>query len=422
MTSEITNYQCPACTAPLRFDGESGRLQCDFCGSSYSVAEIEALYAEKDKAAADASEQVRKKAEQTAADPEDTGWEVDENLRAYQCPTCGAELITEKTTAATACPYCGNPSVVPGQLSGALKPEFVLPFKIEKEAAVAALHKHYGKRNFYLPKPFRSDNHIEKVQGVYVPFWLFDATVSGAGQYDGQDSVTHMEGDYEVTRTMHYNVERAGSAEFNGIPVDGSKKMPDNYMDSIEPFDYTQLKPFSTAYLPGYLADKYDEDAEKCAGRADQRARATALNVMSDSVKGYASCIPFSTAYLPGFLADRYDVSAEEASPRMETRCKDTLEGLLRRDIDHSVVVPERFEAKVVKKEAHYALLPVWMLTTKWRDRTYLFAMNGQTGKFVGELPTDNGLFWRNLGVLTLIVTLVLRFSGITRMILSLFG
>ncbi|MCI7640144.1 MAG: hypothetical protein MSS60_10030 [Clostridiales bacterium] len=373
MTSEITNYQCPACTAPLRFDGESGRLQCDFCGSSYSVAEIEALYAEKDKAAADASEQVRKKAEQTAADLEDTGWEVDENLRAYQCPTCGAELITEKTTAATACPYCGNPSVVPGQLSGALKPEFVLPFKIEKEAAVAALHKHYGKRNFYLPKPFRSDNHIEKVQGVYVPFWLFDATVSGAGQYDGQDSVTHMEGDYEVTRTMHYNVERAGSAEFNGIPVDGSKKMPDNYMDSIEPFDYTQLKPFSTAYLPG-------------------------------------------------FLADRYDVSAEEASPRMETRCKDTLEGLLRRDIDHSVVVPERFEAKVVKKEAHYALLPVWMLTTKWRDRTYLFAMNGQTGKFVGELPTDNGLFWRNLGVLTLIVTLVLRFSGITRMILSLFG
>ena len=62
MASEITNYQCPACTAPLRFDGESGRLQCDFCGSSYSVAEIEALYAEKDKAAADASEQARKKA------------------------------------------------------------------------------------------------------------------------------------------------------------------------------------------------------------------------------------------------------------------------------------------------------------------------------------------------------------------------
>lgn len=373
MASEITNYQCPACTAPLRFDGESGKLTCDFCASTYEVSEIEALYAQKDKAAADASEQAQKKAEQTAADLEAAGWEIDENLRAYQCPTCGAELITEKTTAATACPYCGNPSVVPGQLSGALKPEFVLPFKIEKEAAMAALHKHYGKRNFYLPKLFRSDNQIEKVQGVYVPFWLFDATVSGSGSYDGQDSVTHREGDYEVTRTMHYNVERAGTAEFTRIPVDGSKKMPDNYMDSIEPFDYTQLKPFSTAYLPG-------------------------------------------------FLADRYDVSAEEASPRMETRCENSLDDLLRRDIDHSVVVKKNFSSKVEKKGVHYALLPVWMLTTKWRDQTYLFAMNGQTGKFVGELPTDNGLFWRNLGVLTLLLTLILRFSGITRMILSMFG
>ena len=108
MASEITNYQCPACTAPLRFDGESGKLTCDFCGSTYEVSEIEKLYAEKDKAAADASEQAEKKAEQTAADLKDSGWEVDENLRAYQCPTCGAELITEKTTAATACPYCVN--------------------------------------------------------------------------------------------------------------------------------------------------------------------------------------------------------------------------------------------------------------------------------------------------------------------------
>ena len=126
-------------------------------------------------------------------------------------------------------------------------------------------------------------------------------------------------------------------------------------------------------------------------------------------------------SYLPGFLADRYDVSAEEASPRMEARCKDTLERLLYNDVNHSVVVPESFQAKVDKKEAHYALLPVWMLTTKWRDKTYLFAMNGQTGKFVGELPTDKALFWRNLGILTLILTLVLRFSGITRFLLGFF-
>ena len=366
MASEITNYQCPACTAPLRFDGESGKLVCDFCGSTYEVSEIEALYTEKDKAAAEASE----KAE---ASPDSTpGWDTDENLRAYQCPTCGAELITEKTTAATACPYCGNPSVVPGQLSGALKPEFVLPFQIEKEAAIAALHKHYGKRNYYLPRLFRSENHIDKVQGVYVPFWLFDATVSGTGRYEGQDSVTRRQGDYNVTTTMHYKVERSGTAKFQKVPVDGSKKMPDNYMDALEPFDYSQLKPFSTAYLPG-------------------------------------------------FLADRYDVSAEEASPRMEARCKDTLESDLRRGVAHALVVPEDFQAEVVNAQAHYALLPVWMLTTKWRDKKFLFAMNGQTGEFVGELPTDKGLFWRNWAILSLILAFVFRFCGIGWFLAAIF-
>lgn len=373
MASEITNYQCPACTAPLRFDGESGKLVCDYCASTYTVSEIEALYAQKEESAVEASEKAKETAEQTRADLEAAGWDTDENLRAYACPTCGAELITEKTTAATACPYCGNPSVVPGQLSGALKPEYVLPFKIQKDAVIAALHQHYGKRNYYLPKQFRSENHIEKVQGVYVPFWLFDATISGLGKYDGQDSIVSREGDYEVTRTMHYKVERGGTAQFEKVPVDGSQKMPDNYMDALEPFDYTQLKPFSTAYLPG-------------------------------------------------FLADRYDVSAEEARPRMETRCENSLNALLRQDIAHSVAIQESFGAKVEKQQAHYALLPVWMLTTKWQGKNYLFAMNGQTGKFVGELPVDNALFWRNLGVLTLILTVILRFSGITRAILSLFA
>ena len=388
MATKITNYQCPACTGPLHFSAGSGKLECEFCGSSFEVAEIEKLYEEKEKAAAAALEaeempdkapEEAPKAETVSEDdlPEaedlNTDWGEDAGkMRAYLCPSCGAELICEQTTAATACPYCGNPSVVPGQLSGALKPEFVLPFKVEKDAVVEALHKHYGKHNYYLPRLFRSENNIQKVQGVYVPFWLFDAQVSGLGKYDGQDSMTQRKGDYNVTTTMHYNVERGGTAKFDKVPVDASKKMPDNYMDSLEPFDYTQLKDFSTAYLPG-------------------------------------------------FLADRFDVSAEEASPRMEARCKDTLEHLLRSDIDHAVVVPESFQAKVDKKEAHYALLPVWMLTTKWRDKTYLFAMNGQTGKFVGELPTDNGLFWRNLGILTLILTLVLRFSGITRFLLGLF-
>lgn len=159
---ELVNYKCPSCTAPLRFDEKTGKLVCDFCGSIYTVKEAETLNAEKEAAAAKAEKPDIPEVQQTE----------DPNLHAYLCPSCGAELICEITTAATSCPYCGNVNIVPGQLSGELKPDFVIPFQVERKSVVEALHKHYGKHNFYLPKLFRTENHIQKVQGVYVPFWL----------------------------------------------------------------------------------------------------------------------------------------------------------------------------------------------------------------------------------------------------------
>lgn len=135
MANQVTNYKCPACTGPLRFDSATGKLQCDFCGSSYEVAEIEKLYAEKDAQAAGAFRQAE---EQAAADGEwasasGSDWGADaEKLRVYSCPSCGAELICDETTSATSCPYCGNNTIVPGQFSGALKPDYVLPFKLDR--------------------------------------------------------------------------------------------------------------------------------------------------------------------------------------------------------------------------------------------------------------------------------------------------
>ena len=88
MATQLTNYQCPACTGPLHFDGASGKLVCDFCGSSYDTAEIEALYAEKEAAAETA-------AQNKQAPPPDSVWSENEaaGLRSYSCPSCGAELI-----------------------------------------------------------------------------------------------------------------------------------------------------------------------------------------------------------------------------------------------------------------------------------------------------------------------------------------
>lgn len=357
MPTQVTNYQCPACTGPLHFVGASGKLECDFCGSSYDVAEIEKLYREKDAQAA-AAQQAAEQDRWDASDLNaDWGAEAD-SMRAYNCPSCGAELICDDTTAATSCPYCGNPTIVPGQFSGTLKPEFVVPFKLSKEDAVKALKEHYKGRPF-LPKAFTLENHLQEVKGVYVPFWLFDGSADGGIHYEATRTHMHRQGDMEITQTEHFDVYRAGSIRFEKIPVDASSKMPDDYMDSIEPFDYNELKAFSAAYLPGYLADRYDVSAEDSSSRADERCANTLDNALRDTVTGYQSCVRTGGS------------------------------------------------TQLHRGKVHYALLPVWLLNTKWQGKDYLYAMNGQTGKLVGDLPMSWGKFWGTFGIIAAALSVI---------------
>ena len=203
MAAQVTNYQCPACTGPVHFSPETGKVVCDYCGSTYELEEIEALYGEKDAKVAAAMEEADKKAEeqeneeQIQDDREGTeiygdwdttslssDWGADAaNMKVYNCPSCGAELICDGSTGATSCPYCGNPTVVPGQFSGALKPNYVIPFKVKKEAAIEALKKHY-KGKYFLPNTFSSENHLQEIKGVYVPFWMFDGKADASATYD----------------------------------------------------------------------------------------------------------------------------------------------------------------------------------------------------------------------------------------------
>ena len=355
MPTQVTNYQCPACTGPLHFVGASGKLECDYCGSTYDVAEIEALYAEKEAKAAETQQKEEQKQTAKKQEAADNGWDTSDMsddwgddadaMRAYSCPSCGAELICDETTAATSCPYCGNPTVVPGKFAGALKPEYVLPFKLAKEDAVKALKAHYKGKPF-LPKAFSAENHVQEIKGVYVPFWLFSGSAEGDVTYKCTRSMTRREGDYDVTDTQHYLVRRAGSVTFEKIPVDASSKMPDENMDSIEPFDYQALKPFSNAYLPGFLADQYDVSVEQSASRADTRCKASCESALRSTVTGYTTC------------------------------------------------TPETQTVRIRRGQVQYALLPVWMLHTKWKGKDYLFSMNGQTGKLTGDLPVSWGRFW----------------------------
>ena len=379
MAAQVTNYKCPACTGPLQFDAESGNLICEYCGSTHSVAEIEALYAQKDEEAAEAQQEAEEKREEAAEAAENAGedwdtsglsddWGTDaEGMRVYNCPSCGAQLICDETTAATSCPYCDNPTIVPGQFSGMLKPDYVIPFKLKKEQAIAALKKHYEGK-VLLPNAFKSNNHLEEIKGIYVPFWLFDGAAEGSVQYEATKVRKYRSGDYEITDTSYYDVQRAGKVNFEKIPVDGSKKMPDDYMDSLEPYDYSELKPFSTAYLPGYMADKYDVTVEESSKRADTRAENTTADCMRNTVSGYVG------------------------------------------------VIEKNRNIQLKRGEVKYALLPVWILNTKWNGKKYLFAMNGQTGKFVGDLPIDKNkktrIFAAVYGITALVIAVIMLFAG----------
>jgi len=335
----LQQYKCPCCDGAIEFDTQAQKMKCPYCGNEF---EMETL------AAYDEALKGQQESNMTWQTEAGTDWQPGETegMRVYSCNSCGGEIVGDETTAATECPFCGNPVVMMGQFSGALKPDYVIPFKLDKKAAKEALKKHY-KGKILLPKAFKDENHIDEVKGLYVPVWLFDADADAYIRYKASRVRTWRDSDYNYTETSYYAVIRGGNISFERVPVDGSTKMEDALMESIEPYNFAEAVDFQTAYLAGYLADKYDVTAEESVDRANERIEVSTAANFASTVMGYHSVIPVDT----------------------------------RITLENGV--------------AKYALYPVWLLNTSWNGKKYTFAMNGQTGKLVGDLPMDKGAFWR---------------------------
>lgn len=355
----LLEYKCPCCGGAIAFDSATQKMKCPYCNTSFDVETLKS-YDEELK---------NEKPESMEWDTvTGTRWQdgEKENMSVYVCDSCGGEVVGDKTMGATSCPYCGNPVVVKSSFAGMLRPDLVIPFKLDKETAIASLSKHF-KGKILLPKVFKKQNHIEEIKGVYVPTWLFNCDVDADVNYRATRVRSWSDSSYNYTETSFYHVVRGGEMGFSNVPVDGSSKMPDDLMESLEPFNYADAVDFQTAYLAGYLADKYDVDADQSIIRANQRIKHSAEDVLRDTVMGYST------------------VTVQNSSVRFSN-------GSVR-----------------------YALLPVWLLSTKWNDQNFLFAMNGQTGKFVGNLPMDKGAFWRwflgifgGVGVVASIIAILL--------------
>ena len=329
--STLLEQKCPHCGGAVEFNVGAQKLKCPYCDAEFDIAAMQ----QAEDFAANTVEQINWNSQGSQWGAGET-----DGMSVYACNSCGGEIVADQTTGATSCPYCGNQVVMKGQFSGALKPDLVIPFKLDKKAAKEALKKHFKGKKF-VPKEFLSDNRLDEVKGVYVPHWLFSCDAVVNATYQAEKYKHWSDSKNEYTETTAYNVYRSGSIGFDNVPVDGSTKMPDDLMESIEPFNLNEAVPFNTAYLAGYLADKYDVDVNQSMGRANERIQASALDAFEDTVEGYNAVTPMQAAM------------------------------------------------QVANGSYKYALYPVWILNVKWKGQNHTFAMNGQTGKFVGNIPTE---------------------------------
>ena len=322
----VVTYKCPNCGGGLVFDPESGTYACEYCFSKFGQQELET-----DAQSEETTQEIS---------GEETANTSDENSAlVYHCPSCGAEIITDETTAATFCFYCHNPVVLAGRLEGEYLPDGIIPFKITKEEAVENFQNWIQKKKF-IPTGFYTNRQIEKMSGVYFPYWIYGCKTDSSMNGTAKDIRIWRVGDIEYTETKTYRIQRAGKVSFKHLPKTALQKAQNAMLKGIFPYEFGALEKFHMGFLAGFQAEKRDIDKESISE-----------DIQRD-IQKYA-----------------------------EKRMRDTITG-------HNTFSLESQNHRVTEENYQYVLLPVWVLTYREKgNQIYYFAMNGQTGEVVGKLP-----------------------------------
>ncbi|MBQ8951903.1 MAG: hypothetical protein IJ065_12250 [Eubacterium sp.] len=349
----VIQYKCQNCGADMAFDANSGKLKCPSCGREDEITNIQ-------------SNGSFRPSEDHVHVQATTGSEDD--MVQYQCQNCGAVVITNSNTSATRCSFCNAPVILGERLEGVMKPDYVIPFKIDRAEADSAFRK-WTRMLRFAPKDFRKAMKVKKVEGLYAPFWLYDVCGQGDAVAECTRSKVYHRGDYRITETSHYEVYRQIDTTYEGVPADASLRMEDHLMDLMEPFDYSNMQPFSTPYLTGYVAENYDYDAEQMFPRAKERV----FHYMDDYVKR-------------------------------------TING-------YNTTVITRKNYRANRDRTFYCLFPIWMSYATYKDKDYSFAMNGETGKIAGKPPISwstvfGYIFGTTFGVFLLVRLIILLTGG----------
>ncbi|MBD5159371.1 MAG: hypothetical protein HDT23_03920 [Ruminococcus sp.] len=342
---ESTEYKCPNCNAGLAFMPDIQKFGCEYCGSEFTLEEMQEINAENPVTSPTESEIHELH-------------EFEEHTNLYHCASCGANIMADDEQTALFCYYCHNPIILAGKLTGKYKPDKVIGFRYTRENAVNNFRDWISKK-WFVPEDFKSQEQIEKITGLYVPFWIADCKIKADLSAVGKNIRTWSDGEYQYTETKEYSIVRQADISAEGIPADGASKIEDALMEAIEPFDYKDLKDFSMSYFSGFFADKFDVDKPEVFPRIRERASQAGRKIVHDSIGGYTSVSVHSESY------------------------------------------------NIMNTKWQYVMLPVWFMTYKYNDKIYEFALNGQTGKLAGTPPLDKSklkLFCSAVGMIVAVI------------------
>ena len=371
------NYKCPKCGGPLQFNPETQKFLCEYCYSEFSDKEVQERYAEREQQQTRDEREVER-AEKKKAEAQQGADNGEEYAVSYTCPSCGAEVITTSTTAATQCVYCQNPIVLGGRLSDEFKPDTVIPFAIDKKKAVDVF-LNMCKKRWFLPKGFTSSKQFEKMQGVYFPYWYVDEQMRSSVSATGKKERTWTSGNRRYTETSTYRLYRTGDimiqnvaesalrvTEENSVKADikVSQKTKQEMLNCVHPFDLSKEIPFSMSYLSGFQAEKRDISQQDLTAKVAQRMDDYAKTLLENTMNGYS-----------GVSIDNYN--------------------------------DETFD-----QNWRYSLLPVWIVTYKFNGEILPFAINGQTGKTYGKLPIAIGKVIGIAAIIAVVIFIIATLGG----------
>ena len=366
METEARQFHCPNCNADLKFSPDLQKFVCEFCKGEFTEAEAIAYMNQQDAFASqfdDGSQQTPLPPEQTPTDSQNAErTRFEEESRLYSCPSCGAEIVSDANTAASFCYYCHNPVILKGRVDGMYRPSMVLPFAFNKDKAVE-IFMGWAKKKKFVPRDLVSSGQVEKLSGLYVPFWVADSSTSSYMEGLGENVRSWRVGDYQYTETKYYKVIRDATINYEGVTADGSQKIEDDLMEAIEPFDYSQARPFNMAYLSGFMADKYDVDKN-------------------------------------------------QVFPRVRERMYNNNNDILQGSTHYHVIKNKRNFNRIDSLTFHYMLLPVWFMTFSYKGKLWEYAVNGQTGKLAGELPISKSKLAVTCSIIGTLIMLFFMIGG----------